>query len=193
MGHEDADLGEKRNLSVTGHQGTAASAWKGSHGALRTLANPYFPNPKTIKEEERVELVLFANLVCQLQASTLPYVHHDFKFPLLISGDGIHSWALHRLAFRRCIRRFFILLVLFLLTNHTEIVSCLLPYPCTMGYGFMPHTRIWGGQHCVASQSTSLAPQMGRQGLIPELLFTGLIQKSDYYAVSSKFRVDQFV
>lgn len=61
MGHEDADLGEKRNLSVTGHQEMAASAWKGNHGALRILANSYFPHPKTIKEEEKVELVLLAN------------------------------------------------------------------------------------------------------------------------------------
>lgn len=152
MGHEDADLGEKRNLSVTGHQGTAASAWKGSHGALRILANPYFPHPKTIKEEERVELVLFANLVCQLQASTLPYVHHDFKFPLLISGDGIHSWALHRLAFRRCIRRFFILLVLFLLTNRTEIVSCMALFASlSLHYGVWVYATcsdLWGAALC---------------------------------------------
>lgn len=78
MGHEDADLGEKRNLSVTGYQGTAASAWKGSHGALRILANPYFSHPKTNKEEERVELVLFANL----SASFKPRLCHMCTMPL---------------------------------------------------------------------------------------------------------------
>lgn len=96
MGHEDADLGEKRNLSVTGHQGTAASAWKGSHGALRTLANPYFPHSKMIKEEERVELVLFANLsasfkprLCHMCTMTLnsPFSSQGMVFTRGLSTD----------------------------------------------------------------------------------------------------------
>lgn len=122
MGHEDADLGEQRNLSVRARAG--------------------MPNSLTATQKQYKRKMLSQSCSpASLPASSLYIVAY---VPCL---QNPHSHLKDSPSpFRRCVQGFFILPFLFLLSNCIKVVSCtspacfLIPAPGPMSSS---HTRGW--------------------------------------------------